>query len=58
MTIGFYVPARRKPTEADLAALRAAGQQLDALISAAGTSEDELAGDFRRARRDRRKPKR
>ena len=54
-TIGFYVPARRKPSEADLEALRAAGEQLEALISAAGTNEDELVEDFKKARGNRRK---
>ena len=29
-TVGFYVPARRKQREADLDALRKAGEQLDA----------------------------
>lgn len=56
-TIGFYVPAPRRRSEADLEALRAAGQQLDALIAAAGTTEDELVEDFKNARRERRKTK-
>jgi antitoxin (DNA-binding transcriptional repressor) of toxin-antitoxin stability system len=56
-TIGFYVPAPRKPREADLEALRAAGEQLDALIAAAGTTEDELVRAFKKARAKRRKPK-
>jgi len=50
-TVGFYVPARRKPQQADLDALRKAGEQLDALISAAGVGEDELIDDFKKARR-------
>jgi antitoxin (DNA-binding transcriptional repressor) of toxin-antitoxin stability system len=40
-TVGFYIPARRKRKDADLDALRRAGEQLDALIAAAGTTEDE-----------------
>ena len=56
-TIGFFVPAPRKRSEADLEALRAAGEQLDALIAAAETSEDELVEDFKKARSKRRKTK-
>jgi antitoxin (DNA-binding transcriptional repressor) of toxin-antitoxin stability system len=55
-TIGVYLPARPKPSQADLEALRVAGEKLDALIAAAGTSEKELLEDFRRSRRQRRKP--
>jgi hypothetical protein len=50
-TVGFYVPARPKRREADLDALRKAGEQLDALIAAAGAGEDELIDDFKKARR-------
>jgi antitoxin (DNA-binding transcriptional repressor) of toxin-antitoxin stability system len=52
-TVGFYVPARRKREQADLDALRKAGEQLDAMIAAAGTTEDELVEDFKAARRSR-----
>src|SRR5579885_153992 len=57
-TVGFYVPAHRKPDQAELEALRAAGRQLDALIAAAGATEDELVADFREAVRHARKSKR
>ena len=50
-TVGFYVPSRRKRQQADLDALRKAGEQLDALIAAAGVSEGELVDDFKKARR-------
>jgi antitoxin (DNA-binding transcriptional repressor) of toxin-antitoxin stability system len=50
-TVGFYVPARRKREQADLEALRRAGEQLDALIAAAGTTEEELVEDFKEVRR-------
>ena len=50
-TVGFYVPSRRKRQQADLDALRKAGEQLDALIAAAGAGEDELIDDFKKARR-------
>jgi antitoxin (DNA-binding transcriptional repressor) of toxin-antitoxin stability system len=54
-TVGFYVPAHRKRQQADLDALRKAGEQLDALIAAAGTGEEGLLEDFRKARHGARK---
>ena len=56
-TIGIYLPTRPKPSQADLEALRAAGEKLDAMIAAAGTSEEELMEDFKKLRRESRKPK-
>lgn len=53
-TIGIYVPTRPKPSQADLEALRVAGQKMQDLIAAAGTSEDEIISDFRKSRRARR----
>lgn len=53
-TIGIYVPTRPKPSQADLEALRVAGERMQELITAAGTTEDEIAADFKRARRERR----
>ena len=57
-TVGFYIPAKRNRKEADLEALRKAGEQLDALIAAAGTTEDELVEDFKELRRKAHKAKR
>jgi len=56
-TIGIYVPTKPKPSQADLEALRAAGEKMDAMIKAAGTSEEELMEDFKRLRRESRKQK-
>ena len=56
-TIGVYLPTRPKPSQADLEALRAAGEKLDAMIAAAGTSEEELMKDVKKLRREGRKPK-
>jgi hypothetical protein len=53
-TIGIYVPTRPKPSQADLEALRVAGQRMQDLIAAAGTSEDQIISDFRKIRRARR----
>ena len=56
-TIGIYLPTRPKPSQADLEALRAAGEKLDAMIAAAGTNEAELMEDFKRLRQESRKRK-
>lgn len=53
-TIGIYVPTKPKPSQADLEALRAAGEKMQELIAAAGTTEDEVVAGFKRARRERR----
>src|SRR5579885_1504376 len=53
-TIGVYVPTQPKPTQADLEAFRMAGEKMQDLIAATGTSEDELVTDFNRLRRERR----
>lgn len=53
-TIGIYVPTKPKPTLADLEALRVAGERMQELIEAAGTSEEELVADFKKARKARR----
>ena len=54
LTIGIYVPTKPKPSQADWEALRVAGEKMQQLIAAAGTTEDELLGDLKRARRGRR----
>ncbi len=56
-TIGIFVPTRPKPSQADLEALRVAGEKMQELIAAAGTTEDELLEDFKRLRRERRTQK-
>jgi antitoxin (DNA-binding transcriptional repressor) of toxin-antitoxin stability system len=56
-TIGIYVPTKPKPNLADLEALRVAGEKMQDLILAAGTSEDEIVADFKELRRQRRTQK-
>lgn len=53
-TIGIYVPTKAKPTQADLEALRVAGEKMQALIAASQTTEDELLQDFKKLRRQSR----
>ena len=50
-TIGIYLPTRPKPFQADLDALRTAGEKLDAMIVNVGTTEEELMQDFKKLRR-------
>ena len=56
-TIGIYVPTPRKPKEADLQALRAAGERMQSLIAAAGVTDDEIVAEWKNTRQNRRKPK-
>jgi hypothetical protein len=56
-TIGIYLPTRPKPSQADIEAFRIAGEKMQELIAAAGTSEEELMEDFKRLRRERRMSK-
>lgn len=53
-TIGIYVPTRTKPSQADLEALRIAGEKMQALIAAVGTGEDGIVADFKKHCRQRR----
>jgi antitoxin (DNA-binding transcriptional repressor) of toxin-antitoxin stability system len=53
-TIGIYVPTKPKPSQADLEALRVAGEKMQELIAAANTTEEELVEDFKELRRQRR----
>ncbi len=53
-TIGIYVPTKPKPSQADLEALRVAGERMQEMIAVAGTSEDEIVADFKRALHERR----
>ena len=53
-TIGIYVPTKPKARQADLEALRLAGEKMHELIRSAGSTEDEIVEDFKRMRRERR----
>jgi hypothetical protein len=52
-TIGIYLPTT-DPDRADLESLRLAGEKMQQLIAAAGTTEDEIVADFKTLRRERR----
>jgi PHD/YefM family antitoxin component YafN of YafNO toxin-antitoxin module len=50
-TVGYYIPARRKRTEAERAALKEAAARLQEALAAEGISEEEILKDFKRWRR-------
>ena len=54
-TVGYYIPARRKRTEADRAALKEAASRLQAMLVEQGISEEEILKDFKRWRAGGRK---
>lgn len=54
-TIGYYIPMRRKRTEAERAALEGAEAKVQAMMSDIGITEDEVIEDFKRWRANRRK---
>jgi hypothetical protein len=53
-TIGYYLPARRKPSDAEIEALRKAGERMDEMMQAAGVTDDEIVEDFKRLRKEER----
>ena len=53
-TIGFYLPARQRPDEKDLEALRRAGKRLDQLLAASNVTEDQIVDEFKTLRKTRR----
>ena len=50
-TVGYYIPARRKRTDAERAALKEAASSLQDALAAEGISEEEIVKDFKRWRR-------
>ena len=49
-TIGFYIPVRRKRTEAQKAALEEAAARVQQMLAEKGITEDEIVEDFKRWR--------
>jgi PHD/YefM family antitoxin component YafN of YafNO toxin-antitoxin module len=54
-TVGYYIPARRKRSEAERSALKQAAARLQEMLTAEGISEDEIVKDFKRWRSGGRK---
>jgi PHD/YefM family antitoxin component YafN of YafNO toxin-antitoxin module len=49
-TIGYYIPARRKRSEAERTALKEAAVRLQKVLTAEGISEEEILNDFKQWR--------
>ena len=54
-TIGYYIPARRKRSEAERSALKEAAVRLQQVLEAEGISEEEILKDFKGWRAGRRR---
>lgn len=54
-TVGYYLPARRRRSEAERSALRQAAARLQEMLAAEGITEDEIIADFKSWRAGRRK---
>jgi antitoxin (DNA-binding transcriptional repressor) of toxin-antitoxin stability system len=53
-TVGFFIPARPKRTDADKVALKEAAERFDRLLEESGVTEEELVADFEAWRTKRR----
>lgn len=49
-TVGYFIPVRRKRTEAERQALTAAVAQLERMLQEQGVTEEDLISDFKRLR--------
>ena len=54
-TIGYYIPARRKRTEAERTALKEVAARLQQVLAAEGISEEEILKEFKQWHAGRRK---
>jgi PHD/YefM family antitoxin component YafN of YafNO toxin-antitoxin module len=54
-TVGYYIPARRKRTDTERAALKEASARLQQVLASAGVSEEDVVADFKRWRADKRR---
>jgi hypothetical protein len=55
LTIGYYIPAHRPVSEADLQALEDATRRLQALLEIRGIDPEDLINDYTALRKARRK---
>ena len=49
-TVGYFIPARRKRSDADKAALKEAAKRWQEILDSEGISEDEAVADFKQWR--------
>jgi hypothetical protein len=57
-TLGFFIPAHKRSRTAEVEAMRAAAKELDAMIAAWASSEDELMREYKEIQRTSRAKKR
>ena len=49
-TVGYFIPARRRRSDAEREALKEASARWQEILSAEGISEDEILADFKKWR--------
>ena len=54
-TVGYYIPARRKRTDAERTALKQAAARVQEMLAAEGISDEEILKDFKQWRAGGRK---
>ena len=54
-TVGYFIPTRRKRTQAEREAFWEAAKKMDAMLAEMGVTEDELIEDFKLLRKADRK---
>jgi PHD/YefM family antitoxin component YafN of YafNO toxin-antitoxin module len=54
-TVGYYLPARRKRSDTERAALQEAAARWQEILTAEGISEDEVLADFQRWRAEQKR---
>jgi PHD/YefM family antitoxin component YafN of YafNO toxin-antitoxin module len=57
-TVGYYIPARRKRTDAERDAFKEASARWQQILDAKGITEEDAVADFKRLRADDRASKR
>ncbi len=55
LTLGYYIPAKRSPTEADKTALKEATKRLHDLLAEQGIDPEDLIADFKKVRKGRKR---
>jgi hypothetical protein len=55
LTLGYYLPTKRSPSEADKAALQEATKRLHDLLEAQGIDPKDLINDFKTIRKSRKR---
>ncbi|QHN04726.1 prevent-host-death protein [Granulicella sp. WH15] len=54
-TVGYFIPARRKRSETERAALKEASARWQEILDAEGVSEEEAVADFKRWRAEQKR---